>query len=407
VIVDRREYFVRGWIGSARRPRDLETDEAGNLNSVIVIARGRLIQENILDRVNVAGLFTKYLTGQIEADFLDLDQEEDIATSDRQRVIEDDPRYQALLHFVRASLNRIEPMWAEWRADQGTTEVVTTYPKIADWILSLPEKSRAAAKRVIGSIQALAVDDEEKRKELLRHGLMAFERLRLSESTERLAEMLETNAADLLPLIGENDQLEAALYLDIVRARLKVITRFTELVDENAKEKVLQEFLFDHLWLLDPSWERAAGSERMEQQVHKEFSAIDAKLNKTERKGRLDIKYRTMAGKHVIIELKRYKVVPSAFDLAKQGTKYRNATRKILTQLGKENEPVEVVFVVGKGTTEEDPQEAAKAVAAINGRIVTYEQLIQGAIHAYGEYVEKRKKVDVIEALLEPREQRA
>lgn len=402
VTVDGRSYQVRGWIGSASKPRDLETDEAGNLNSIPVLARGRLIQENILDRVNVAGLFTKYLTGQIEAEFLDLNEEDDIATSDRQRVIEDDPRYQALLNFVRESLNRIEPMWAEWRAELGTKEAVATYPKIADWIKSLPTRSQTSARRVIGSIQGLAVDNEEKRRELLRHGLMAFERLRLSESTDRLAEMIETHAEDLLPLIGENDQLEAALYLDIVRARLNVITRFTELVDENAKEKVLQGFLFDHLWLIDPSWERATGSERMEQRVHKEFDKIDAKLNKTEKKGRLDIKYRTTAGKHVIIELKRYRVVPSAFDLAKQGTKYRNATIKLLREVKRENEPVEIVFVLGKGTSEEDPDEASKAVAAVNGRIITYEQLIQGAIRSYSEYVHERKKIDAIEALLQP-----
>jgi hypothetical protein len=402
VTVGSRSYRVRGWIGSAGKPRDLETDEAGNLNSIPVLARGRLIQENILDRVNVSGLFTKYLTGQIEAEFLDLNEEDDIATSDRQRVIEDDPRYQALLNFVRETLNRIEPTWAEWRAELGTNEAITTYPRIAEWIASLPTKSQVSARRVIGSIQGLAVDNEEKRRELLRHGLMAFERLRLSESTERLAEMIETRAEDLLPLIGENDQLEAALYLDIVRARLKVITQFTELVDENAKEKVLHKFIFDHLWLIDPSWERATGSERMEQRVHKEFDKIDAKLNKSEKKGRLDIKYRTTAGKHVIVELKRYKVVPSAFDLAKQGGKYRNATIKLLKEIKKENEPVEIVFVLGKGTAEENAEEASKAVEAVNGRIITYEQLIQGAIRSYGEYVEQRKKVDAIEALLEP-----
>ena len=38
----------------------------------------------------MARLYTKYLTGQIEADFLDQDDEPDIATSDRQRMQEDD-----------------------------------------------------------------------------------------------------------------------------------------------------------------------------------------------------------------------------------------------------------------------------------------------------------------------------
>jgi Histidine kinase-, DNA gyrase B-, and HSP90-like ATPase len=402
VDVDGRGYEVSGWIGSARLPRDLETVDSGNLNSIVVLAHGRLIQENILDRVNMGGLFTKYLTGQIEADFLDMDDHDDIATSDRQRIIEDDPRYIALLAFVRSSLNLIERQWADWRAEIGTKEVVELYPRIAGWLESLPPVSRVHAKRVIGAIQALSIENEDERKQLLRHGVMSFERLRLNESTEKLANALESQAVDLLPLIGEQDQLEASLYLDIVRSRLTVINRFMDLVDGDEKEKVLQEFLFDHLWLLDPAWERAAGSERMEQRVNREFAEIDADLTDEEKAGRIDIKYRTTAGKHVIIELKRYSVVPSVFDLGKQGSRYLAATRKLLAEAGRHHEQVEIVFVIGGKTRENDPNRDSDVIAALPGRIRTYEELIQGAVAGYAEFVEQRAKVDAIELLFEP-----
>lgn len=84
---------VSGWIGTARFPKQLDSEDAGNLNGIVVFARGRLFHENILDKLNDGRLYTKYLTGQIEADFLDADDAPDIATSDRQRVQEDDPRY--------------------------------------------------------------------------------------------------------------------------------------------------------------------------------------------------------------------------------------------------------------------------------------------------------------------------
>ncbi|WP_293653045.1 ATP-binding protein [Thiolapillus sp.] len=86
--------LVKGWLGTVAKPKDLDSDEAGNLNGIVVFARGRLFHENILDKLNDGRLYTKYLTGQIEADFLDLDDEPDIATSDRQRIQEDDPRCQ-------------------------------------------------------------------------------------------------------------------------------------------------------------------------------------------------------------------------------------------------------------------------------------------------------------------------
>ena len=69
---------------------------------MVVFARGRLFHENVLDKLNDGRLYTKYLTGQIEADFLDVDDKPDIATSDRQRVQEDDERYMQLIAFLRS-----------------------------------------------------------------------------------------------------------------------------------------------------------------------------------------------------------------------------------------------------------------------------------------------------------------
>ena len=100
--------IIKGWIGTARQPKELDSEDAGNLNGIVVLARGRLFHENILDKLNDGRLYTKYLTGQIEADFLDLDDQPDIATSDRQRVQEDDPRYADLITFLRSSLTKVE-----------------------------------------------------------------------------------------------------------------------------------------------------------------------------------------------------------------------------------------------------------------------------------------------------------
>lgn len=92
----RPDWVVGGWLGAASRPKKLSSDDAGLMNGLVVIARGRLIQENILDKLGFNMLLGNYLTGQIEANFLDVENEEDIATSDRQRLMEDDERYIAL-----------------------------------------------------------------------------------------------------------------------------------------------------------------------------------------------------------------------------------------------------------------------------------------------------------------------
>ena len=84
-----------GWFGTVETPSQLK-DQGDNLNRVVVMARGKLIQENILDRLDEAGFYSKYLIGEVHADFLDSDDADDIATTSRQAVVEDDPRFVAL-----------------------------------------------------------------------------------------------------------------------------------------------------------------------------------------------------------------------------------------------------------------------------------------------------------------------
>jgi hypothetical protein len=174
------------------------------------------------------------------------------------------------------------------------------------------------------------------------------------------------------------------------------------LVDADAKERVIQQHLFDHLWLLDTSWERASTNERIEETVRREFDEIDAKLLPHERAGRIDIRYRTAAGKHIIIELKRYSVVVSTSDLVAQIGKYRSALQKCLrAQFPNEPEEIECIAVLGKVPTDLDPDEVTRTLAGFNTRVVTYDSLIANALRSYQDYLEKHKEVSRLADLIE------
>ena len=64
------------------------------------------------------------------------------------------------------------------------------------------------------------------------------------------------------------DDIEATLYYQIIKERIQIINKFREITqDDQSLEKVIQQYLFNHLWLLDPSWERADHTEYMEKTV--------------------------------------------------------------------------------------------------------------------------------------------
>jgi hypothetical protein len=397
------DWKVTGWLGTAGKPKDLDNKDEGNLNSIVVFSRGRLFHENILDKLNDGRLYTKYLTGQIEADFLDDDDEPDIATSDRQRIQEDDPRYGALIAFLKSRLSEVEKTWSGWRKKHEVEKAKKESPALIEWFDSLGAGHRKSAEDLISKLSSIPVEDDEDRKLLYKQGILAFERMKMRGSEKDFVDGIEC-VDKLLAVLADRDVLEASLYHDIVKSRLDAIRHFQKIVDIDAKERVLQQYLFDHLWLLDPAWERATGSEIMESRLLDE-GVIIADLKKNEKLGRVDIKYRTSAGKHLIIELKKVRRKMKLIELQEQGQTYVDKLKKILLSQNETSPDIEVVFILGTPVEEEakNPARVKSSMAAIapGSRIVHYDTLIKGALEAYSEYLKQSKSVDKIQGIVD------
>jgi hypothetical protein len=177
-----------------------------------------------------------------------------------------------------------------------------------------------------------------------------------------------------------------------------VIKALQEKLQQNDKEAVLRDYIFDHLWLLDPSWERARGSEHVETTVNKFLKDNTKSLSKIEKKDRIDIGYRTASGEHVIVELKRASVAVPLDALTKQIRKYRDGAKKILDKTGYKDWPIKVICVLGKPPPEwgtaTGPTGVQKSLAAVDARIVFYDQLLGSAQQAYADYLEAHVKID-------------
>lgn len=326
---------VDGWFGTARVPSDLTQDEeAGSLKNIIVLARKRPIQEGIVEKLDFSRVFGNYVTGQIEADFLDQTDEDDIATSDRQRLIEDDPRVVVLQSFLRTAFKAASDTWNRERPKRKAKEALIRHPQLREWIERLPQWQKDSARRMIGVIESLPMEkrtEHEDRVSLYRAGILAFARIGLRETAEQLDSLSDVTAENLLALLGNQDDYEAALWVDILKSRIQAISQFRCLTRTDEKERVLQEHLFDHLWLLAASWERATGSERMEEDLRNiDPEIFPEDLEGKEILGRIDIRYASVSGMHVIVELKRYSASPRIQDLEAQGRKYFAALKNVL-----------------------------------------------------------------------------
>ena len=97
--------------------KDEESDD--NLNRIAIFVRGKMAQEDILKDFPERGVYVSYLIGELRIDGFDEDNKDDSATSSRQQLVEDDPRYVAVKEFLGKELKHIQNRWSEWRNEDG------------------------------------------------------------------------------------------------------------------------------------------------------------------------------------------------------------------------------------------------------------------------------------------------
>ena len=393
---------VDGWLGTVQESGQLRDEHGENLNRIAIYVRGKMAQEDLLGDFTERGIYASYLIGELRVDGLDTatgdepEPDEDSATSSRQRIVEDDPRYVALKGFVAGELKFIQQRWSELRRDAGS-RIAMEIPEVKEWADGLPKEISSRAKSWLGKINRLRMDNLDERRQLTKHAVLAFEFHRWNENLDRLETIDDENLESVISMFRELDGLEATLYGQIVRKRIDVIRALQEKVDDNARERIIQTYIFDHLWLLDPSWERVEASELMEKRVGTLFREVDAGLSDEEKNARLDIKYRKTAGKHVIIELKRPDRSVSVYELGRQIEKYRSGLTKVLAAAGTPHEPIEFVCLMGRPPSEwSNPNGQALVEDTLkvqNARYVNYDELLKNSYQAYSDYLRQAKVV--------------
>jgi len=143
---------VTGWLGTVLESKQLKDEENENLNRIAIFVRGKMAQENMLDDFSERGVYATYLIGELHFDALDIydgrdtEFDEDAATSSRQRIVEDDPRYQDLRRFLGNELKHIQNSWAERRSKAGARRALEI-PAVKEWMENLKPSTREKAEK--------------------------------------------------------------------------------------------------------------------------------------------------------------------------------------------------------------------------------------------------------------------
>lgn len=396
-------HAIKGWIAIARRSNDLDGKggDEDNLNKIAIAVRGKVAQEDVLQGFRLGGMITKYMFGEINADFLDQDDKDDIATSSRQSISEDDPRFKALKSFLRDELQHIWTQTNKLKDKKGLEKALQENLPLKEWYDDLPRKLQPRAAKIFAEIDKANIDEDRKR-DFYANGVLAFERLKLDTAAEVLDSIDESNVESFLMFLADVDAIEAANFHEIVRGRLTVIRKLQRHLADNARERVLQEHVFDHLFLLDPAWERSTQYERMEERIQ----AALPEDSSPHRTLRIDIRYRRVAAEHVILELKRGSRQLTKTEIEEQLTKYMRAVRaEIRKDPSQDKLPIQGICLVGKlpqgWENPEDRKTDEESLRPLRIRVITYDELINNAESAYAKFLESTKETKSLNVLLE------
>ncbi|MET7142229.1 ATP-binding protein [Xanthomonas sp. PPL139] len=393
--VDGHALQLRGFIGTVDTPSKLGVD-GESINQISLFANGRLWQEDLLADIGDTRYFNSYIVGEVHADFLDSD-DIDRATSARESVIQYDPYFVEIRAHLTRMLAEIRDQWDLWRGEIGDTDPEGPGQIIEEWIATLErEKDRKLAKKLIRSIDKVEFYNDAKRNRnarsmMYKSTMVAFEKLRVKQALDQLDGIDDVLSPEFQAIFATLDAVEESHFYDISRQRLEIIQAFEDKVQGEELEGVVQRYLLDHLWLLDPTWDRIQGTQQMELRLSQ---YLRDSCPDTDDGARLDIAYRAQSGRHVVVELKRPGVRVPWLKIMDQCNRYRRAVEEYCKQHGAWMDgggaPASVaIYFVCSDRSHLDEREL-DSLAEIGARVVTYETLIVSARAAYEAYFKSR-----------------
>ncbi len=297
---------VKWWFGFTDKP--IPTDSARGIS---ILVRDKMAQAPFFFDLSggaygQAGM--QYMTGEVSAD--QLDDAQDFIGTDRQGIVWTEPLPEALLNWGVGKIRESLRAWAEKRSevnrDRLEKVLIGLDKSVEDRISRLMPREQAEARAVVRKLASIesVTDDLDRARELLDLVLRAFEDGAFFALIKALGQTDQAEREQILKLVTELDVFETVKYAELVRARVEVIHKFQEMIANDVPEKPdMQDFLFDHPWLIDPEWIVVEHEKGLETLLVDHFK-LDPQADPDSDK-RVDFFCVSTRGRYLVVEVKR------------------------------------------------------------------------------------------------------
>jgi hypothetical protein len=250
---------VTGWLALAR-----ESYKHEELAGVRIYARGKIVAttRDFEQPAGFTGEFTmrSYLVGEVHADWLDDDTGEDLIRTDRQSILWDSERGQALRAWGAELIKEIAAISAKPRRDRKSK----TFMELAKIEERATERYGAGDVVEIAialgkKIGAFAAEDELADPEyvdgLAEIILSVAPHQALVAAFKEISDQQDASIEQLVDLFGKTRVAEMASYGQIAAERVQSIKELQEVINRpGVKETDLQGLIAAAPWLIRPDW---------------------------------------------------------------------------------------------------------------------------------------------------------
>lgn len=199
----------------------------------------------------------QYLSGQVQADFIDA-QKLDLIAPERQRVNWDHPKTAPIEEWGRQRLKELLGLWKSRRGEERRrqlTERLEGFATRLERLQTLERRTVARALNRLGQIETLSDPQFE---ELGNAILTAWEQGRLRDLIDEIAQAEDLTSDQLVEILVEAQVLTALNTAEAVRTKLAIVGGLKQLITEGKLENDVRDYISQHPWLVSPKWETFA-----------------------------------------------------------------------------------------------------------------------------------------------------
>ena len=225
-----------------------------SMKGIYLISRGKIVNEAEFYGARDNDHVHAYMTGYLNIDFID-ELDDDIISTDRLSLIWENDQANSLRLYLQEVIKKVGSEWKTKRKN-AKEEKVSTYSgkSISDWKKDLPSYEKDLADKIIDPVLLDPKMEIEQSSSIISEVMDKFENKAYKDYASNLADTLpSTELPKIISLFNEWKITERKELSDLAIARIQVIKKFEELLDNDTKEvPTLHDFLKKFSWLLDP-----------------------------------------------------------------------------------------------------------------------------------------------------------